>query len=184
MMVSFLIFIYKKILDCLSCRHSLWPLLDVLFHFGVSLWIGSLVSVCSSVDSYQTTKASPFKSSLETWLEVFSSLPSSFIVRFLNYIFIFLWLIFGQTAQSYRRSHISILFKHLQCKFQSLLLSMLSITHDSDILSKKAGTPEWHQIFLRGIGCNWLVCIAIWVRHYYSVIVRKLNINFPMSSKR
>jgi len=27
---------------------------------------------------------------------------------------------------------------------------------------KKAGTPEWHQIFLRGIGCNWLVCIAVW----------------------
>ncbi|KAI0026877.1 putative formate/nitrite transporter [Vararia minispora EC-137] len=27
---------------------------------------------------------------------------------------------------------------------------------------KKAGTPEWHQVFLRGIGCNWLVSIAIW----------------------
>jgi len=27
---------------------------------------------------------------------------------------------------------------------------------------KKAGTPEWHQIFLRGIGCNWLVCLAVW----------------------
>lgn len=21
-------------------------------------------------------------------------------------------------------------------------------------------TPEWHQIFLRAIGCNWLVCLA------------------------
>lgn len=20
--------------------------------------------------------------------------------------------------------------------------------------------PEWHQIFLRGIGCNWLVCLS------------------------
>ncbi|KAJ7588270.1 Formate/nitrite transporter [Mycena floridula] len=28
---------------------------------------------------------------------------------------------------------------------------------------KKAITPEWHQIFLRGIGCNILVCIAVWV---------------------
>jgi len=27
---------------------------------------------------------------------------------------------------------------------------------------KKAATPFWYQIFLRGIGCNWLVCIAIW----------------------
>jgi formate/nitrite transporter len=26
----------------------------------------------------------------------------------------------------------------------------------------KAVKPEWHQIFLRGIGCNWLVCIAVW----------------------
>jgi len=27
---------------------------------------------------------------------------------------------------------------------------------------KKAITPNWLQIFLRGIGCNYLVCIAIW----------------------
>ncbi|KAF7984231.1 hypothetical protein HWV62_16042 [Athelia sp. TMB] len=26
----------------------------------------------------------------------------------------------------------------------------------------KAVKPEWHQIFLRGIGCNWLVSIAVW----------------------
>ncbi|KAF9263246.1 Formate/nitrite transporter [Marasmius fiardii PR-910] len=26
----------------------------------------------------------------------------------------------------------------------------------------KAGDPQWHQIFLRGIGCNWLVCVAVW----------------------
>lgn len=25
---------------------------------------------------------------------------------------------------------------------------------------KKQLTPAWHQIFLRGIGCNWLVCLA------------------------
>ena len=31
-------------------------------------------------------------------------------------------------------------------------------------LSKKAVTPHWYQIFLRGIGCNWLVSIAVWVR--------------------
>ncbi|KAF5387401.1 hypothetical protein D9757_005786 [Collybiopsis confluens] len=29
--------------------------------------------------------------------------------------------------------------------------------------SKKAVDPEFHQIFLRGIGCNILVCIAIWL---------------------
>jgi len=26
----------------------------------------------------------------------------------------------------------------------------------------KAHDPQWHQIFLRGIGCNWLVSIAVW----------------------
>jgi hypothetical protein len=26
--------------------------------------------------------------------------------------------------------------------------------------TKKQLTPHWHQIFLRGIGCNWLVCLA------------------------
>lgn len=26
----------------------------------------------------------------------------------------------------------------------------------------KARDPQWHQIFLRGIGCNWLVCVAVW----------------------
>ncbi|KAI6046022.1 Formate/nitrite transporter-domain-containing protein [Pisolithus marmoratus] len=26
----------------------------------------------------------------------------------------------------------------------------------------KAVTPAWYQILLRGIGCNWLVCIAVW----------------------
>ncbi|TFY82348.1 hypothetical protein EWM64_g1664 [Hericium alpestre] len=35
---------------------------------------------------------------------------------------------------------------------------------NSVILRHKASDPEWHQIFLRGIGCNWLVSIAIWVR--------------------
>ncbi|KAJ4468232.1 Formate/nitrite transporter [Lentinula aciculospora] len=56
------------------------------------------------------------------------------------------------------------------------LFSAAVLVHYSDILSsepffsgvqafasKKAVVPEWHQIFLRGIGCNILVCIAIWL---------------------
>jgi len=31
-----------------------------------------------------------------------------------------------------------------------------------DFAIKKAGTPGWREIFLRGIACNWLVSIAIW----------------------
>lgn len=38
----------------------------------------------------------------------------------------------------------------------------------------KAITPEWHQIFLRGIGANWLVCLACFLgfsaREYFSKI--------------
>ncbi|KAF8967860.1 Formate/nitrite transporter [Flammula alnicola] len=26
----------------------------------------------------------------------------------------------------------------------------------------KAHDPQWHQIFLRGVGCNWLVSVAVW----------------------
>ncbi|KAJ3881807.1 Formate/nitrite transporter [Lentinula edodes] len=56
------------------------------------------------------------------------------------------------------------------------LFSAAVLVHYSDILSsepffsgvqafasKKAVVPQWHQIFLRGIGCNILVCIAIWL---------------------
>lgn len=27
--------------------------------------------------------------------------------------------------------------------------------------AKKQVTPDFHQVFLRGIGCNWLVCSAV-----------------------
>jgi formate/nitrite transporter FocA (FNT family) len=27
-------------------------------------------------------------------------------------------------------------------------------------VTKKQVTPNWYQIFLRGIGCNWLVCLG------------------------
>jgi formate/nitrite transporter FocA (FNT family) len=38
----------------------------------------------------------------------------------------------------------------------------------------KAITPAWHQIFLRGIGANWLVCLAAYLsfmgREYFSKV--------------
>jgi formate/nitrite transporter FocA (FNT family) len=30
-------------------------------------------------------------------------------------------------------------------------------------VTKKQVTPAFHQIFLRGIGCNWLVCLACYL---------------------
>lgn len=29
--------------------------------------------------------------------------------------------------------------------------------------AKKQVVPRWHVIFLRGIGCNWLVCLAVYL---------------------
>lgn len=29
---------------------------------------------------------------------------------------------------------------------------------------KKQVAPQWHEIFLRAIGCNWLVCLALFLR--------------------
>jgi formate/nitrite transporter FocA (FNT family) len=38
----------------------------------------------------------------------------------------------------------------------------------------KAITPAWHQIFLRGVGANWLVCLAAYLsfmgREYFSKV--------------
>ena len=40
---------------------------------------------------------------------------------------------------------------------------------------KKVVTPEWHMIFLRGIGANWLVCLACFLammaRELFSKVV-------------
>jgi hypothetical protein len=38
--------------------------------------------------------------------------------------------------------------------------------------STKAAKPEWHQIFLRGIGCNWLVSVAVWVSSAFILLSR------------
>jgi formate/nitrite transporter len=32
-----------------------------------------------------------------------------------------------------------------------------------NIAMQKAHTPQWHQIFLRAIGANWLVCLAVFL---------------------
>lgn len=31
------------------------------------------------------------------------------------------------------------------------------------LATQKAKNPEWHQIFLRAIGANWLVCFAVFI---------------------
>lgn len=40
---------------------------------------------------------------------------------------------------------------------------------------KKVVSPDWHMIFLRGIGANWLVCLACFLsflaREYVSKVI-------------
>ncbi|PQE22511.1 formate nitrite transporter family protein [Rutstroemia sp. NJR-2017a BVV2] len=45
----------------------------------------------------------------------------------------------------------------------------------------KAVTPEWHQIFLKGILCNWLVCMAVFLAISSREVISKIvSIWFPV----
>ncbi|KAH9810092.1 Formate/nitrite transporter [Teratosphaeria destructans] len=48
-------------------------------------------------------------------------------------------------------------------------------TEVENFANTKVVTPEWHDIFLRGIGANWLVCLACFLafsaREYFSKVV-------------
>jgi len=67
------------------------------------------------------------------------------------------WLIvfFGNLAGS-------LFLAAILVHYTAIVSTQPYITFIQEFAIKKAVTPEWHQIFLRGIGCNWLVCIAIW----------------------
>ncbi|KAL4077797.1 putative formate/nitrite transporter [Scleroderma citrinum] len=56
----------------------------------------------------------------------------------------------------------SLFFAALLAKDDGLIVSEPYVTYIRNFAVSKAVTPAWYQIFLRGIGCNWLVCIAIW----------------------
>jgi formate/nitrite transporter len=68
-----------------------------------------------------------------------------------NWFFVF----FGNLAGS-------VFFAAILVHYTAIVSTQPYIDFVREFAIKKAGTPEWHQIFLRGIGCNWLVCIAIW----------------------
>jgi formate/nitrite transporter FocA (FNT family) len=36
-------------------------------------------------------------------------------------------------------------------------------TRAIEFVTSKQVKPEFHQIFLRGVGCNWLVCLAVYL---------------------
>jgi formate/nitrite transporter len=67
------------------------------------------------------------------------------------------WLVvtFGNLAGS-------LFFAAVLVKYTGILSTAPYNEYVTAFAVRKAVTPEWHQIFLRGIGCNWLVSIAVW----------------------
>jgi len=56
----------------------------------------------------------------------------------------------------------SLFFAAVLVKYSGIISVEPYLSYAQTFATHKAVTPEWHQIFLRGIGCNWLVCIAVW----------------------
>ncbi|KAH8828090.1 Formate/nitrite transporter [Flagelloscypha sp. PMI_526] len=56
----------------------------------------------------------------------------------------------------------SLFFGALLVKYSGILSAAPYPAYIQALAVKKAVDPQWHQIFLRGIGCNWLVCVAVW----------------------
>ncbi|KAJ7901930.1 putative formate/nitrite transporter [Mycena olivaceomarginata] len=56
----------------------------------------------------------------------------------------------------------SLFFGAVLVKYSGILSAEPYASYVKSFAIKKAVDPEWHQIFLRGIGCNWLVCVAVW----------------------
>lgn len=56
----------------------------------------------------------------------------------------------------------SLFFAAILVKYSGVLDAQPYANYVRAFAVTKAVVPQWHQIFLRGIGCNWLVCIAVW----------------------
>ncbi|KAF8558040.1 putative formate/nitrite transporter [Imleria badia] len=56
----------------------------------------------------------------------------------------------------------SLFFAAILAKYDGLATEAPYLGYIQNFAISKAVTPGWYQILLRGIGCNWLVCIAIW----------------------
>jgi len=56
----------------------------------------------------------------------------------------------------------SLFFAAILSKYDGLMTVDPYAAYIKTFAVSKAITPGWYQIFLRGIGCNWLVCVAVW----------------------
>jgi len=69
----------------------------------------------------------------------------------------------------------SLFFAAVLSKYDGLVVSDPYASYIKTFAVAKAITPDWYQIFIRGIGCNWLVCVAVWqaagAKETYSKII-------------
>lgn len=68
-------------------------------------------------------------------------------------------------APFYTSPHVqvgSIFYAAILVKYAGILSAAPYHDYVIHFANLKMVTPEWHQIFLKGIGCNVLVCIAVW----------------------
>ncbi|TFK87012.1 Formate/nitrite transporter [Polyporus arcularius HHB13444] len=56
----------------------------------------------------------------------------------------------------------SLFFAAVLVKYTGIISTAPYNAYAVTFAMHKAADPEWHQIFLRGIACNWLVCVAVW----------------------
>ncbi|KAI0915681.1 hypothetical protein AcV5_003536 [Taiwanofungus camphoratus] len=56
----------------------------------------------------------------------------------------------------------SLFFATVLTKYTGIISTEPYISYAQTFALHKAKEPAWYQIFLRGIGCNWLVCVAVW----------------------
>ncbi|KAH7929877.1 putative formate/nitrite transporter [Leucogyrophana mollusca] len=69
----------------------------------------------------------------------------------------------------------SLFFAAILSKYSGLVVDAPYSTYIRSFAITKAVTPGWYQILIRGIGCNWLVCVAVWqaagAKETYSKII-------------
>ncbi|KAG8751748.1 hypothetical protein FRC12_012276 [Ceratobasidium sp. 428] len=68
----------------------------------------------------------------------------------------------------------SLFFAGVLTKASGILAAEPYPTYVRSFVIHKAMDPHWHQVFLRGIGCNWLVCIAVWQAMAASEVISKI----------
>ncbi|KAH7343326.1 Formate/nitrite transporter [Rhizoctonia solani] len=68
----------------------------------------------------------------------------------------------------------SLFFAGVLVKASGVISAEPYPTYMRSFVLHKAMDPHWHQIFLRGIGCNWLVCIAVWQAMAATDVISKI----------